>query len=76
MNRTVSFFTAATNGGQTGTEFGFKGLPASLDSVGGIPGIVLTNIIPSLPVRGGRNLPILLAIMPMMRSRSYMAPTL
>jgi hypothetical protein len=44
FNKTWANFSAATNGGTvTGTSFGFQGLPPSLDSVGGLPRITVTN---------------------------------
>lgn len=35
--KTASSFTAVSNGGETGTQFGFQGIPSVLDSVGGLP---------------------------------------
>jgi hypothetical protein len=42
-NRTTSSFVHATVGGVTGTEFGFLGIPPSLDEVGGLPLIVMSS---------------------------------
>jgi hypothetical protein len=35
--KTASSFTAVSNGGMTGTQFGFQGIPSVLDTVGGLP---------------------------------------
>lgn len=44
FNKTWANFSAATNGSSvTGTSFGFLGLPPSLDSVGGLPRMTITN---------------------------------
>lgn len=44
FNKTWANFSAATNGSSvTGTSFGFQGLPQSLDSVGGLPRMTVTN---------------------------------
>lgn len=42
-NRTASSFSHATAGGMTGTEFGFVGIPAELDAVGGLPRMEMSN---------------------------------
>ena len=42
-NRTYAAFSHETLGGETGTEFGFLGIPAELDAVGGLPRISVTN---------------------------------
>ena len=44
FNKTWANFSAATNGSSTtGTSFGFLGLPPSLDAVGGLPRMTITN---------------------------------
>ncbi|MEI9974110.1 MAG: TonB-dependent receptor [Ignavibacteriota bacterium] len=44
FNKTWANFSAATNGSSTtGTSFGFLGLPPSLDSVGGLPRMTVSN---------------------------------
>jgi len=35
--KTASYFTAVSNGGETGTQFGFQGIPTVLDNSGGLP---------------------------------------
>ena len=42
-NKTAADFSHATVGQTTGTAFGFRGLPAHLDEVGGIPRITITG---------------------------------
>ena len=42
-NRTTSSFVHAGVGGVTGTEFGFLGIPPSLDEVGGLPRLVMSS---------------------------------
>ncbi|HYU77795.1 MAG TPA: TonB-dependent receptor [Vicinamibacterales bacterium] len=42
-NKTAADFSHATVGMTTGTEFGFRGLPSHLDSVGGLPRITITG---------------------------------
>lgn len=42
-NRTYAAFIHATAGGMTGTEFGFRGIPAEMDAVGGLPRIGVSN---------------------------------
>jgi hypothetical protein len=42
-NRTASDFSHATLGEMTGTEFGFRGIPEHLDTVGGLPRMTITG---------------------------------
>jgi hypothetical protein len=41
--KTASNFTAVSNGGETGTQFGFVGIPEVLDQVGGLPRMSLSG---------------------------------
>ena len=43
FTQSAADFSHATVGAQTGTAFGFKGIPAALDTVGGLPRITITS---------------------------------
>lgn len=42
-NRTYATFAHETVGGLSGTDFGFIGIPADMDAIGGLPRIAVTN---------------------------------
>ena len=43
FNDTLAEFTTATQGMETGTQFGFRGIPPQLDQYGGLPNITISG---------------------------------